>query len=52
MGFPGGASGKGPVCQCRRLKAHEFDSSGRSPGEGQGNPLQCSCLENCMDRGA
>ena len=26
--------------------------SERSPGEGNGNPLQCSCLENAMDRGA
>ena len=26
--------------------------SGKSPGEGNGNPLQCSCLENPMDRGA
>ena len=26
--------------------------SGRSPGEGNGNPLQYSCLENAMDRGA
>ena len=26
--------------------------SGRSPGEGNGNPLQYFCLENCMDRGA
>ena len=26
--------------------------SGRSPGEGNGNPLQYSCLGNCMDRGA
>ena len=26
--------------------------SGRSPGEGNGNPIQCSCLENHMDRGA
>ena len=25
--------------------------SGRSPGIGNGNPLQCSCLENSMDRG-
>ena len=25
---------------------------GRSPGEGNGKPLQCSCLENPMDRGA
>jgi len=26
--------------------------SGKSPGEGNGNPLQYSCLENSMDRGA
>ena len=26
--------------------------SGRSPGGGHGNPLQCSCLENPIDRGA
>ena len=26
--------------------------SGRSPGEGNGNPLQCSCLENVLDKGA
>ena len=26
--------------------------SGRSPGEGNSNPLQCSCLDNPMDRGA
>ena len=26
--------------------------SGRSPGGGNGNPLQCSCLRNCMDRRA
>ena len=26
--------------------------SGRSPGGGHGNPLQCSCLENPLDRGA
>ena len=26
--------------------------SGRSPGGGHGNPLQYSCLKNCMDRGA
>ena len=25
---------------------------GKSPGGGHGNPLQCSCLENPMDRGA
>jgi hypothetical protein len=29
-----------------------FPGSGRSPGKGNGNPLQYSCLENPMDRGA
>ena len=32
--------------------AGELPGSGRSPGEGNGNPLQYSCLENPMDRGA
>ena len=48
-GFPGGASGKELVYQCRRWKRH---GSGRSPGGGHGNPLQFSCLEKSMDRGA
>ena len=54
LGFPGGASGKEPTCQCRRLKRHgSIPGSGRSPGEGNGNLLQYSCLENPMDfRGA
>ena len=52
-GFPGGAGGKKPASSCRRLKRHSFiPGSGRSPGEGHGNPLQYSCLENPMDRGA
>ena len=52
MGFPGGTSGKELACQCRRHKRHGFDpGSRRSPGEGNGNPLQYSCLENAMDRG-
>ena len=51
--FPGGAHGKEPVCQCRRLKRRSFNpGSGRSPGEGNGNPLQYSCLENPVDSGA
>ena len=33
-------------------EAGSIPESGRSPGEGHGNPLQCSCLENPMDRGA
>ena len=53
MGFPGGASGKEPTCQCRRHKdMGSILGSGRSCGEGDGNPLQHSCLENLMDRGA
>ena len=46
-GFPGGARGKEPTCQCRRLR--DMDSipgSGRCPGGGHGNPLQYSCLES------
>ena len=50
--FPGGASGKGPACQCRRLRdLGSIPGLGRSPGEGNGNPLQHSCLENPMDGG-
>ena len=51
--FPGGASGKEPACQCRRHRDTGLISgSGRCPGGGHGNPLQYSCLENPMDRGA
>ena len=47
-GFPGGASGKEPTCQCRRHKDVGLISGlGRYPGGGIGNPL-----ENPMDRGA
>jgi len=47
MGFPGGASGKKPAYQSRRLKRFGLiPGSGRFPGEGHGNPLQYSCLEN------
>ena len=53
MGLPGGASGKEHTCQCRRRRSDPWRRSlGRSPGEGHGNPLQYSCLENPMDRGA
>ena len=53
QGFLGGASGKEPACQCRGHKsASSVPGSGRSPGGGHGNPLQYSCLENPMDRGA
>ena len=46
LGFPGGANGIKPACQCRRHKGCEF----RSSEGGHGNPLR-SCLENPMDRG-
>ena len=51
MGFPGGFVVKNlPASECRR---HVFDSCpGRSPGEGNGNPVQYSCLQSSMDRGA
>ena len=43
-------SGKEPTCQCSR---HRFSPGlGRSPGRGNGYPLQGSCLLNPMDRGA
>ena len=48
MGFPGGASHKEPAFKGVGLNP----GSGRSPGEGHGNPLQYSCLENLMDREA
>ena len=52
-GFPGGASGKESISQCRRLMRWGFDSGpGRSPGERHGNPLQYSCLKSPMDRKA
>ena len=53
MGFPGGTSGKEPFWQCRRHRdVGSIPGLGRSPGEGHDNPLQYSCLENPMDRGA
>ena len=52
-GFPGGTSGKELPYQCRRHKRHGFDPwVGKIPGEGNGNFLQYSCLENPMDRRA
>ena len=52
-GFPSGASSNKPACQCRIHKRRGLDSwVGRSPGGEQSNPLQYSCLENPMDRGA
>ena len=52
FGLPRSPSDKESACQCRRCKRLEFSipELGRSPGVGNGNPLQCICLENCMDR--
>ena len=50
LGFPGGSEGKTSVCNAGDLGS--IPGSGRSPGEGSGNPLQYSCLENPMDREA
>ena len=53
MGFPGGLVGKEPACNAGDAgDMGLFPGLGRSPGGGHGNPLQCSCLENPMDRGA
>ena len=51
--FPGGTNGKELAFQSRRLRdPGSIPGSGRSPGEGHGNPLQYSYLENPMDGGA
>ena len=50
FGFPGGSDGKASACTVGDLGL--IPGSGRSPGEGNGNPLQYSCLENPRDRGA
>ena len=50
MGFPGGSDGKESACNAG--DASSVHGSGRSPGEGNSNSFQYSCLENSMDRGA
>ena len=47
VGFPGGSDGKASACNEGLIPG-----SGRSPGEGNGNPFQYSCLENPMYWGA
>ena len=49
-GFPGGSDCKESACSAGDLGS--IPGSGRCPGEGNGYPLQYSCLENSMDRGA
>ena len=46
-GFPGGSAGKTSVCNAGDPGL--IPGLGRSPGEGNGSPLQYSCLENLMD---
>ena len=53
MGFPGGASSKEPACPSGdKRDVGLIPGSGRSLEEGNGNPLQYSCLENSTVRGA
>ena len=47
VGFPGSSDGKASACNAEDLGS--ISGSGRSPGEGNGNPLQYSCLENSVD---
>ena len=48
-GFPGGSDGKESACNVGDLGS--IPGSERSPGGGNGNPLQYSCLENSMGTG-
>ena len=50
QGFPDSSDSKEFACNAGNLGS--IPGLGRSPGEGNGNPLQYSCLDNPMDRGA
>ena len=50
MDFPCGSTGKESACNAGDLDS--IPGLGRFPGGGHGNPLQYSCQENSMDRGA
>ena len=50
MGFPGGSDSNESACNAGDVSS--IPELGRSPGEGNGNALQYSYLENSMDRGA
>ena len=50
QGFPSGLDGKASTCNAGDLGSKP--GLGRSPGEGNSNPLQYSCLENPTDGGA
>ena len=47
--FPGGSDGKESACNAGDTDL--IPGLGKSPGEGNGNPLQYACLENSVDRG-
>ena len=52
-GFPGGTVVKNQLANAGEARdADAIPGSGRSPGGGNGDPLQYSCLENSRDRGA
>ena len=52
-GFPGGAVEKNPPTSAGDTRdVGSIAGLGRSPGEGNGNPLQYSCLQNPIDRGS
>ena len=51
-GCLGDTSGKEPACQCRTHKRCDWSLGEDDPAGGHGNPLQYSCLETPMDRGA
>ena len=52
MGFPGGTSGKNLPASAEDIRdMGSIPGLAGSPGEGHGNPLEYSCLENPMDRG-
>ena len=52
VGFSGGSVVKESACSAGDTDVGSVPGSERSPGEGNGNPLEYSCLENPMDRGA
>ena len=52
VSFPNGTSGQEPTCQRKRYETWIQSLSREDPWRGNGNPLQYSCLENPVDRGA
>ena len=52
MGFPGDSDSKKSASNVGDSRRTRLSGTQRSPGEGNGYPCQCSCLENPVDRGA